>query len=261
MKKKLLSILLVLAMTVSMATLLVACGDDEHTHTYATEWTADDTHHWHSATCEHTTEVSDKAEHNWGVDDKCTVCQKEKTENGGSSEGLTQVEWNAMFAAEALSNCTVVQTQDIQQTMYDSGSEFIIHTVVTSKFADDKVLYKIVGGSVGEQPWENTELHTGVTADEKRSFFELIITLLNEYEYFTYDAAQDIYNATKTVSTTIMEMGTSYVVEMSEGEVRVSADGKLVSVSYKYMQTIEGGVLNGDVTWEFSDYGTTVIDG
>ena len=37
-----------------------------HDHTFATDWTSDATHHWHEATCEHTTEVSDKAEHSFG---------------------------------------------------------------------------------------------------------------------------------------------------------------------------------------------------
>lgn len=76
-----------------------------HTHTYSSEWTSDKTYHWHAATCEHTTEVSDKAAHNWdgGVITRqpttsregirtytCTVCGRTKTEsiaklNGGSS--------------------------------------------------------------------------------------------------------------------------------------------------------------------------------
>ncbi len=34
-----------------------------HTHTFTTDWTTDDDYHWHAATCEHTSEVSGKAEH------------------------------------------------------------------------------------------------------------------------------------------------------------------------------------------------------
>ena len=36
-----------------------------HTHKYSEDWTSDETYHWHAATCEHTTEVSDKAEHSY----------------------------------------------------------------------------------------------------------------------------------------------------------------------------------------------------
>ena len=52
-----------------------------HTHKFATDWTKDETHHWHAATCEHTTEVSEKAEHtfsNW-------ITTKEATEEAEGS--------------------------------------------------------------------------------------------------------------------------------------------------------------------------------
>jgi len=38
-----------------------------HTHTYSDSWSSDDLHHWHAATCEHTSEVKDKAEHTFEV--------------------------------------------------------------------------------------------------------------------------------------------------------------------------------------------------
>ena len=50
---------------------LVACDNvptDTHTHTFATEWSKNDTEHWHAATCEHTDEVSDRAAHEFNVE-------------------------------------------------------------------------------------------------------------------------------------------------------------------------------------------------
>ncbi len=103
MKKKFLTVVLALAMAAGMAAMTVGCdGDDDastatatatHTHTYATEWTTDDTHHWKAATCEHNSEVSEKAEHSYGADGKCTVCQKEKS----VVATVTQAEWMAFF--------------------------------------------------------------------------------------------------------------------------------------------------------------------
>jgi len=67
----------------------------EHQHTFSSEWSSDDTYHWHSATCSHTDEVSDKAEHAFdnGVITKdatesetgikkytCSICGKTKEE-------------------------------------------------------------------------------------------------------------------------------------------------------------------------------------
>lgn len=65
---------------------LAACGDEpipgpgpgpddtDHTHTYATVWSHDKESHWHSATCAHSAEVKDKAEHSFTVNaEKSTV--------------------------------------------------------------------------------------------------------------------------------------------------------------------------------------------
>ncbi len=43
-------------------------------HTYADNWSSNSTHHWHEATCEHTDEVSGRAEHNYDDDNICTIC-------------------------------------------------------------------------------------------------------------------------------------------------------------------------------------------
>ena len=70
-----------------------------HIHTFSAEWSSNDTHHWHAASCEHTNEVSDKAGHTFGdwITDQeateetagvkhhvCTVCGK--TENAEISK-------------------------------------------------------------------------------------------------------------------------------------------------------------------------------
>ncbi len=52
-----------------------------HEHTYATEWSNDETHHWYAATCEHADEKKDYAEHTFGGATQCTVCSyKQPTE-------------------------------------------------------------------------------------------------------------------------------------------------------------------------------------
>ncbi len=64
-------------------------------HTFSDAWTSDVNYHWHAATCEHTDEVKDKAEHTWDEGSitnpatethpgtmtyTCTVCDKTNTE-------------------------------------------------------------------------------------------------------------------------------------------------------------------------------------
>ena len=77
-------LLVVLAMVFVLS--LVACG---HTHTYEREWSADDTHHWHAATCNHDEKFA-YAEHSFGagvenadgteISYTCRECQYVKVE-------------------------------------------------------------------------------------------------------------------------------------------------------------------------------------
>lgn len=50
---------------------LVAC---KHEHTFSESWSYDEVQHWHEATCEHSDEVSDKADHDFDENNICTVC-------------------------------------------------------------------------------------------------------------------------------------------------------------------------------------------
>ena len=83
------------AILFAVSTFMVGCKAEVHTHTFAEEWSSDETNHWHAATCGHAEEVSGKAEHSfgeWTITKKatctengerkttCTFCGYEKTE-------------------------------------------------------------------------------------------------------------------------------------------------------------------------------------
>lgn len=83
---KLFSLVISMVLVFAFAFTLTACVAEkepdpkpqpEHTHTYADTWSKDETNHWHAATCEHKTEIKDKAAHTFSGD-KCTVCGFEK---------------------------------------------------------------------------------------------------------------------------------------------------------------------------------------
>ena len=59
-RKTLCSIWAALCVCLTGAVLLTACGGDTHKHEYASEWTCDDTHHYHACECG---AKKDKAEH------------------------------------------------------------------------------------------------------------------------------------------------------------------------------------------------------
>ncbi len=71
--KKILSLVLGALLILSVFT---AC-DEEHVHTFATDWQSDDTNHWHVASCEHTDLKSDLGAHTDNdKNDICDVCSK-----------------------------------------------------------------------------------------------------------------------------------------------------------------------------------------
>ncbi len=96
-KGKILIALLATALLLCIAIVtLSACGDRDganstHQHTFAESWSKNEDGHWHAATCEHTTEKSDSAAHNFEWEDitvatctqkglkkgTCGVCQYE----------------------------------------------------------------------------------------------------------------------------------------------------------------------------------------
>lgn len=74
----------------------------QHTHTYSEEWSYDETYHWHSATCEHKNEVSDKEEHEF-VNYVCTVCGYTAVE---PTEGLSFRLFSSEYAVTGIGSCT-----------------------------------------------------------------------------------------------------------------------------------------------------------
>ena len=92
-KKSILTFMLAFCLIVPAFFMLTACG---HKHNAVTEWSSDDTYHWHACEDEKCTEQLDKAEHTWdagvittqatfaqdGVKTyTCSVCEKTRTES------------------------------------------------------------------------------------------------------------------------------------------------------------------------------------
>ncbi len=60
--------LAMLAIFFLVAVMITGCKAPEpaHEHTFADSWSTSATHHWKAATCEHTSEVNEKAKHTFG---------------------------------------------------------------------------------------------------------------------------------------------------------------------------------------------------
>ena len=117
----------------------------EHKHKFSEEWAKDETNHWHAATCGHTTEVSEKAEHSfgdWTVTKEatcteegskagvCEVCKKEVTKKidaKGHCYGEYVSNNDATTEADGTKTreCSVCGHED---TVTDEGSNIHVHT-------------------------------------------------------------------------------------------------------------------------------------
>ena len=70
-------------------------------HTYASTWTYNETHHWKEATCSHTTEKGDYAEHSL-TDNTCECGYVAVTYTVANVD-----EWNEVFTGDYLTNGTI----------------------------------------------------------------------------------------------------------------------------------------------------------
>ena len=178
------------------------------------------------------------------------------TSCGGSDNDGTMNEesWEEMISAPSFENYTVRQVATIMGYEQDT----------TIKMTEDKVLVTMIFDG---EPVEL--LYTGNdAAEQKRSYEELILAILADFENFTYDAEDDVYKteSTITVSITMTVEGETITADITVNNATVSIDesGKLLSFDSDYSQlttTPEGPVsMTTQMHMEFSNYGTTVIE-
>ena len=129
-----------------------------HSHTFAETWSKDETYHWHTATCEHTTEVSDKAEHTWNDGEittpateeregvktyTCTVCGATKTETIEKlkpSEGLAfALQGDDTYIVTGIGTCT-----DIDLVIPANYEGKAVTSIGSSAFSDCSTLTSVV---------------------------------------------------------------------------------------------------------------------
>ncbi len=76
------------AILFAVSILMVGCKAEVHTHTFAEEWSSDETNHWHAATCGCFDVELQKTEHTFGE----WEVKKEATEEAeGSKERVCDV--------------------------------------------------------------------------------------------------------------------------------------------------------------------------
>ena len=106
----------------------------DHTHSFSTDWTKDETYHWHAATCGHTTEVSEKAAHSF---DDWTVTKEATEEAEGSKEqSCTVCGYTATEVIEKLAHTHKFSTEWTKDETYHWHKATCEDTDETSGFAE-----------------------------------------------------------------------------------------------------------------------------
>ena len=231
MKKKV-SIILLSAIFVLSAILFCACDNTAnktpaHTHEYSTEWSSDDTYHWHN--CLGCTEVSDKAEHDYddgvvadGVKTyTCETCGHTWTEIVG---------FNATFTCDEHVSVLIYPTQDV------SGEGFDTNTAVAKSGEDGSILIDGTG-----------QINYKVVLDEGYAIDQITVT--GTYNKNKNDpdgtGATDVYRITKVQSDLTVEITTSLSEAVEGQKVTFNiADGITVTVFDTQDTTAQGTVVN-----------------
>lgn len=147
MKKKLLGTL-ALCSVMACSVVLTGCG---HEHTFEEAWTTDATHHWHKATCDHTDEKKDYAEHvDENNDDICDVCKYGTVATIGET-GYSTLE-KAVAAAEDGATITIYKDIDLA-TAVEISKEVVIELngktlTVTNDTEGNGVFMVVEGGDL-----------------------------------------------------------------------------------------------------------------
>lgn len=114
---------------------LVSCNS--HSHTFDTAWTSDSNYHWHKATCEHTEEISGKAEHSFDSDGVCTVCHFDSVDHQVTSD-----EWNAAFGPNTLYGIAENYRFDVVTGLKDDPINFS-YIIDGNKLKEDEESYYV----------------------------------------------------------------------------------------------------------------------
>lgn len=255
---------------------LTACGENNNSstlsptptpeptyeHTYSTEWSKNETKHWHVSICGHDLK-KDESDHTWnngaettnGTKFTCTVCGYEKTEP--SKYQVNETKWKEILNNTL--NYTLEETipqgnTSMLQNIYFTENGVLIDLAdykdLLSKENDKYYHYRLVSC---ETEWSKEE----ITEKDYNNYWENSLSVfVNEYSKFTYE--------TKTKKYTLSSLDVSDIASSSSGHTTLLQnisigfeDGKLSSLNYT--MTMNNSGYNALAQLVYKDFGTTTI--
>ena len=177
--------------------------------------------------------------HNY-VDGICSKCNSVDTNGTDANEsGINETVWNSMLDIDNFENFTVKFYGN-----FLNGNEFLVF----NKVEKNAVLTE---GNV----YTNSEEVVAI----KTSFFNVVLSLLDDSKNFIYDDANNVYHSTTQIICDTSFQGRNVIITANNVVVTIDANNHLSSMSCNMKQEFDEQELNLVVTFEFSDYGTTRI--
>lgn len=226
-----------------------------HTHTFAEEWTSDETKHWHASTCGHDVK-KDEANHAWddgvittpattttpGVKTyTCTVCDKTKTEpiavlaktagtvSINASYVYRKIYDKTPFAAPVLADCTT----------NNNAGEFSVEW------------YKKEGGVYGSTPLAAAPVNPGI--------YKVVVKIAETDDYTEATAEKEIVIFKKQLTITGTTVADKYYDGTTTANVTVgtldgvvNGDSVTISASGVFASAAAGNDITVTVTYLIS---------
>ena len=252
--KKLLTATLALCLLLTLCASLSACM---HKCEFSTEWTWDETSHWHACIGEDCPEIADKADHTWdegkittaatqdadGVKTyTCTVCGNTKTE-AVAFTGMSETAWKAALSDSAFKNFIY------KESASTNGSGVSVDTSIIYKFTEDNAWMEMVVAGQTQSEFAPDK----ASANEARKLMVDSIKDLAPYSSYAYDAQTKTYKATKEIKVASLNASTKDITLKFEGE-------HLVEIKYSISFAQNSIVFTAESTITLSDYGTVTLD-
>ena len=266
--KKTLSFILAICMCLSLGMALTACDfgskDPEHTHTYETVWSYDDTYHWYACEKDTCTDVSQKDEHTIenGV---CSVCGYEQSApTPPPTPSANEVTEEQFYAAVTFDNVTNITVYTESNTNIVNGVQQPAQSSTT--YLDGNKLKEVSNGQTEYVEGHDTYIYV-YSYDEDREIWIRSTIEQSDGDAFGFQSYIDMIFTEIDFSDFSYENG--YYVGSNTFELGVEPEVQEYTINYKLQ--FENGVLKSMRAdykvetfdcydyMEFSDYGTTTV--
>ena len=229
--KKLLSILLTVCMCLASCVMFISCNEENET---ASDTTAEtQTAPISQASTEETTEATTEA----------------TTENEPASGGISEEKWDNM-----------IQTANFDNITFSYDATFTAGSYL-GDLGPHRDIFKLVDNCIIDQDGDVEDDPETIEAF-KNWYIGSALAIADNFDKFVYDATNDCYNATEDIVYPLSIMEYDAMITASNTMIQLDDDLHIAKIVCKMTQEFEENgtqkVFILDVTFQFSNYGTTV---